>query len=70
MEGKYIWTVKVSDKGQIAIPKKAREVFNIKTGDTLILLGDVNRGLAIAKYEDYLGFAEAIFKAKDGEEND
>ena len=70
MEGKYIWTVKVSDKGQIAIPKKAREVFNIKTGDTLILLGDVNRGIAIAKYEDYLGFAEAIFKAKDGEEND
>lgn len=70
MEGKYIWTVKVSDKGQIAIPKQAREVFNIKTGDTLILLGDVERGIAIARYEDYLGFAEAVMKAKNGEKYD
>lgn len=70
MEEKYIWTVKVSDKGQIAIPKQAREVFNIKTGDTLILLGDVERGIAIARYEDYLGFAEAVMKAKNGEKHD
>lgn len=69
-QGKYIWTVKVSEKGQIAIPKQAREVFHIETGDTLILLGDIHRGIAIAKYEDYLGLAEAVFKAKNGEEND
>lgn len=69
-KGKYIWTVKVSDKGQIAIPKEAREVFNISTGDTLILLGDIDRGLAIARYEDYLGLAEAVFNAKNGGEND
>ena len=69
-EGKYLWTVKVSEKGQIAIPKQAREVFDIKTGDTLILLGDITRGIAIAKYEDYLQFAEAIFKATTGEKND
>ena len=42
---KFLWTVKVSDKGQIAIPKQAREVFKIQTGDTLVLLGDLNRGL-------------------------
>ena len=69
----FIWTVKVSDKGQISIPKQAREVFNIQTGDTLILLGDTSRGLAIAKYEDYLQFANAIFEAKkenDKENND
>ena len=57
--GKYIWTTKVSNKGQMVIPKEAREVFDIKEGDTLILFGD------IAKYDDYLKFAEAIFNAKN-----
>ena len=68
-EGKYIWTAKVTGKGQIVIPKEAREVFGIKEGDTLILLGDKDRGIAIAKYENYLAFAEAIFAAK-GNTND
>ena len=44
-KGKFIWTVKVSDKGQISIPKQAREVFNINTGDTLIMFGDIDRGI-------------------------
>ena len=46
-KGKYAWTVKVGDKGQIVIPKEAREVFGIKSGDTLLLLGDEKRGIAI-----------------------
>ena len=45
--GKYAWTVKVGEKGQFVIPKEARDVFDIHPGDTLIVLGDVNRGLAI-----------------------
>ncbi len=68
--GKYIWTTKVSNKGQMVIPKEAREVFNINEGDTLILFGDKERGIAIAKYDEYLKFAEAIFKAKDEVQND
>lgn len=69
-QGKYVWTTKMTSKGQIVIPKQAREVFGLKEGDTPILLGDVERGIAIAKYDDYLKFAEAIFKAKDGGGND
>lgn len=46
-EGKYAWTVKVGEKGQIVIPKEAREVFDINPGDTLIVLGDVEQGIAI-----------------------
>lgn len=38
-KGKYAWTVTVGEKGQIVIPKQAREVFGIKPGDNLILLG-------------------------------
>ena len=46
-EGKYAWTVTVGTKGQIVIPKEARELFGIKPGDNLILLGDVKQGIAI-----------------------
>lgn len=66
-QDKFLWTVKVSEKGQIVIPKQAREEFDIKEGDTLLLLGDKQKGIAIAKYDDYLKFAEAIFKANKGE---
>lgn len=46
-KGKYAWTVTVGEKGQIVIPKQARELFDIEAGDTLVLLGDDKRGLAI-----------------------
>ena len=60
---KFLWTTKVTSKGQIVIPKEARDIFDIKEGDTLIMLGDKNRGIALAKYDDYVKFAEEIFKA-------
>lgn len=65
MPEKYIWTTKVSDKGQIVIPKEARDVFNINVGDTLLLLGDTDRGLAVVKAEQYINFAEKILEIKD-----
>lgn len=46
-EGKFAWTATVGEKGQIVISKQAREIFDIKPGDTLLLLGDVDRGIAI-----------------------
>ena len=52
-EGKYAWTATVGAKGQIVIPREAREVFDIKPGDTLILLGDVERGIAIPPKSTY-----------------
>ena len=64
-KGKYAWTAKVGEKGQIVIPKEAREVFGIKPGDTLLLLGDEKQGLAIVKNDVYLKFAKAIFKAQE-----
>ena len=48
-DGKYMFgVVKVGDKGQIVIPKDARNIYDIKPGDTLMLLGD-QKGLAILK---------------------
>jgi AbrB family looped-hinge helix DNA binding protein len=46
-EGRFAWTATVGEKGQIVIPKQARELFGIKPGDTLLLLGDLERGIAI-----------------------
>lgn len=51
LQGKYAWTATVGEKGQIVIPKQAREVFGIEPGDVLLLLGDEKRGIAIPPKE-------------------
>ena len=48
---RFIVSVKVGEKGQIIVPKEAREMFDIKAGDTLMFLGDKERGLALMKSE-------------------
>ena len=64
-EGKYAWTVTVGEKGQIVIPKQAREVFGIKPGDNLLLLGDKDRGLAIPPKSSLDEIAKLIFLKDD-----
>ena len=66
-KGKYAWTATVGEKGQIVIPKQARELFDIKPGDTLVLLGDDKRGIAIPPKNMFSQFAAAIFD-NDGED--
>jgi AbrB family looped-hinge helix DNA binding protein len=49
--GKYLFgVVKVGERGQIVIPKEAREQYDIKAGDSLMVLGD-NKGIAMLKTE-------------------
>lgn len=68
-KGKYIFgVVKVGDKGQIVIPKEAREIFGIKPGDTLMMFGDIKQGLAMCKTKWLQPFAEELFRGK--EQND
>jgi len=53
-KGKHFFgATTVGERGQIVIPKKAREIFQIEPGDTLIVVGDEERGLAIVP-ENYL----------------
>ncbi len=64
--GKYAWTATIGEKGQIVIPKQARELFSLKPGDSVLILGDLKRGLAIPKRES---FAEIFLKAFAEEED-
>lgn len=65
-QSRWIWTAKIGPKGQIVIPKEARNAFNLKIGDGLLLFGDLEKGIAIAKADQYLDLAKAIFNAKKG----
>ena len=50
--GKHLWgTVTIGSKGQIVIPKNARDTFDMKEGDRLVVLGDESQGIALIKAE-------------------
>jgi len=66
-KGKYAWTATVGEKGQIVIPKQAREIFGIRPGDTLLLLGDEKRGIAIPNKGAFSDLFAAAFEEKDGD---
>ncbi len=55
-------TVKVGERGQIVIPKEARETFDIKPGDTLMIFGEESRGLAIVKADKFRRIAEEMLR--------
>lgn len=46
-KGKNAWSVKIGEKGQFVIPKEARDMLGIKPGDTILVLGDEEKGIAI-----------------------
>ena len=63
-KGRYIFgMVKVGERGQIVIPKEAREKFDIKPGDSLLVLGDEEKGIAIVKADLMKSFALKILES-------
>ena len=62
-------TAKVGDRGQIVIPKEARELFNIRPGDTLLILGEEDTGLIVSRPELLSDIANQIFETVKKEEN-
>lgn len=68
-KGKYAWTAKVGEKGQIVIPKEARELFRIHPGDTLLLLGDQKRGIAIVNPDHFADLMSFVLSKQDEKED-
>ena len=62
-------TAKVGDRGQIVIPKEARELFNICPGDTLLILGEKETGLIVSRPELLSDIANQIFDTVRNEES-
>ncbi|WP_160687074.1 helix-turn-helix transcriptional regulator [Clostridium sp. C2-6-12] len=65
--GKHIFgSVKVDENGRIFIPEKAREIFNIKSGDSLLVLGDeLEGGLALMCENEFMKFVSECSKLEE-----
>ena len=61
-------TAKVGDRGQIVIPKEAREFFGIEPGDTLLILGKNETGLIVTKPDTLTNLARQIFQSVEKED--
>ncbi len=65
---RVIGTAKVGDRGQIVIPKEARELFKIRPGDTLLILGEEETGLIVSRPEILSDIANKMFESMKDEE--
>ena len=67
-KGKHLFgTDKVGEKGQIVIPKDARELFGIRPGDTLLILGDERTGMIVTRPELMHQVADRVFRTLEEE---
>lgn len=58
-DGKFMFgAVRLGDRGQISIPKKCREVFGLESGDLIMVLGDIDRGIALMKLSNDMFIAD------------
>ncbi len=65
MKDKYVGIAKVGEKGQIVIPKEARDMFDIKPGDSVAILCDKNKGMALVKTEIFEATMDKIMPGKE-----
>lgn len=63
---KYVGVCKVGEKGQIVIPKEARDMFNIKSGNSIIVLCDRQKGIALVKSDVIESMSDDILGGANG----
>ena len=67
--GRHIFgTARVGEKGQIVIPKEARQLFGIQPGDTLLILGDESSGILVSRPQALEEAADKIFETMERSE--
>ena len=65
-EDRFIVSVKVGPKGQITVPVEARKMFNIKEGDTLMVMGNKESGIALIKDDMFYQLIGGVFNYEKG----
>ena len=65
MKDKFVGIAKVGEKGQIVIPKEARDIFDIKSGDSIIVLCDKQKGIALLKADEIEDLSDKVFSKGD-----
>ncbi len=61
LNGKHAWMVKIGEKGQFVIPKEARDKFDLQPGQTILVLADDERGIAILPRQESEKMMARIF---------
>lgn len=61
MKDKFVGIAKVGEKGQIVIPKEARDMFDINPGDSIIVLCDRKKGIALLKADAIEDLSDKVF---------
>ncbi|MGN1296003.1 MAG: AbrB/MazE/SpoVT family DNA-binding domain-containing protein [Bacilli bacterium] len=69
VENRFIVSVKVGPKGQITIPIEARKMFDIKEGETLMFMGDIERGLALVKADMFYQLMGEVINDESNKNN-
>jgi AbrB family looped-hinge helix DNA binding protein len=57
---RFYGAITVSERGQIVIPAEARRDFGIEVGDKLLVFGDLDKGLALAKASMLMSYAPNV----------
>ena len=68
-EDRFIVSVKVGPKGQITVPIEARKMFDIKEGDTLMVMWDIEKGIALIKDTEFYKLMGGMFNNGKGDQN-
>lgn len=67
----FMASVKLGPKGQIVIPKEVREMFGVEPGDTIVLLADRKKGVALQTVDKLNPMLRSTFNSlMDDEEED
>ena len=65
MKDRFVGIAKVGEKGQIVIPKEVRDMFDIKSGDSIIVLCDKEKGIALLKADAIEDLSDKVFQKGD-----